>query len=151
MQEAIDALIQIGPAGMFVAAFLAGSILPFSSELVMLGLIEAGSDPVSLVIWGSVGNTLGGMVNYFIGSCGRKEWITRFAKVAPEKLERGKRQVRRYGAWAGLLAWIPIVGEVFTVAMGYMRTNLLLSIATIAAGKYARYQIIVSTWLAARA
>lgn len=150
MQEAVDFLINAGPAGMFVAAFLAGSVLPFSSELVMFGLMEAGSDPISLLIWGTLGNTLGGMVNYFIGTCGREEWITRYAKVAPEKLERGKRQVRRYGAWAGLLAWVPVVGEVLTVAMGYMRTNLLLSLATIATGKYLRYQVVVSAWLAAR-
>ena len=48
MQEIVDALIQIGPAGMFVAAFLAGSFFPFSSELVMLGLLEAGADQFAI-------------------------------------------------------------------------------------------------------
>lgn len=150
MQEAVDFLITVGPLGMFVAAFLAGSILPFSSELVLVGLLEAGSDATGLVLWGTAGNVLGGMLNYYIGSLGREEWITQWLKLSPERLERGRRYVRRYGAWLGLLAWAPVVGEMFTVAMGYLRTNLLASIAAITAGKYLRYQLIVSAWLAAR-
>lgn len=140
-------LIDAGPAGMFVAAFLAGSFLPFSSEVVMLGLLGAGSDPMGLLLWGTVGNVLGSMLNYGIGTLGREDWITRYAKVSPEKLRRGRVYVRRYGAWIGLLAWVPVLGELFTVAMGYLRTNVWLSLATISIGKYARYQVLVSTWL----
>lgn len=101
MQEIVDALIQIGPAGMFVAAFLAGSFFPFSSELVMLGLLEAGADATSLLVWGTIGNTLGGLFNYGVGSMGKEEWVTRRLKISPEKLRRGKVYVRHYGAWAG--------------------------------------------------
>ena len=96
MQEIVDALIQIGPAGMFVAAFLAGSFFPFSSELVMLGLLEAGADATSLLVWGTIGNTLGGLFNYGVGSMGKEEWVTRRLKISPEKLHRGKVYVRHY-------------------------------------------------------
>lgn len=147
MESFIDFLIQAGPTGMFIAAFLAGSIFPFSSEVVMLGLLGAGAPPMALLLWGTVGNILGSVVNYTIGTLGKEEWITRYAKVSLAKLRRGKVYVRHYGAWAGLLAWIPLLGSLVTVAMGYLRTNPYLSFFTIGLGKYIRYQIIVSTWL----
>ena len=72
---------------MFVAAFLAGSFFPFSSELVMLGLLEAGADATSLLVWGTIGNTLGGLFNYGVGSMGKEEWVTRRLKISPERLQ----------------------------------------------------------------
>ena len=118
MESFVDFLIQAGPTGMFIAAFLAGSIFPFSSEVVMIALLGAGASPLGLLLWGTVGNILGSVVNYSIGTLGKEEWITRYAKVSPDKLRRGKVYVRHYGAWAGLLAWIPLLGSLVTVAMG---------------------------------
>lgn len=149
MDAFIALLIQYGGVGMFLSAVLAGSILPFSSEAVMVGLLAAGADPDSLLLWGTAGNTLGSLFNYGVGSLGKEEWIARLTKTEPEKLARGIRWVRRYGAWAGLLAWVPVIGEVLTVAMGFMRTRLLLSITTIAVGKYLRYWVIVRAYMAA--
>lgn len=128
---------------MFISAFLAGSILPFSSEVVMAALILGGASPVSVFICGTVGNTLGTLVNYGIGRLGREEWITKYAKVSPEKLERGKKSVSRYGSWAGLLSWLPVFGEILTVAMGFLRTNFPLSLFTITLGKAARYYVVI--------
>ena len=143
MDALVDILVTYGLPGMFVSAFLAGSILPFSSELVMAGLQLAGADPWGLVVWGTLGNTLGGLLNYGIGRLGREEWITRYAKVSPERLERGRRWVHRYGAWAGLLRWLPVVGELITVAMGYLRVNWATSLLAILVGKGLRYYVVV--------
>lgn len=141
-------LIDNGAFGMFLAAFLAGSFFPFSSEVVMIGLLTAGTPATSLLIWGTAGNVLGSLFNYGIGSLGKEEWIQHWTKVSPEKLEQGKRKVRKYGSWAGLLAWIPLLGSVITVAMGYLRTNLFYSIFNIAVGKFARYAILISAYKA---
>ena len=141
-------LIENGALGMFLAAFLAGSFLPFSSEVVMIALLTAGTPATELLIWGTLGNVLGALFNYGIGSLGKEEWIQQWTKVSPEKLEQGKRKVRKYGSWAGLLAWIPILGSVITVAMGYLRTNLLYSVFNIAVGKFARYAILISAYKA---
>lgn len=148
MEYVVSLLITHGGVGMFVAAFLAGSFFPFSSEVVMLGLLAAGADGGDLLVWGTAGNTLGSLFNYGVGSLGREEWITKWTKVPPEKLERGKRWVRRYGAWAGLLAWLPIIGSVITVAMGYLRVKLIYSMITVATGKYIRYYLLISAYTA---
>lgn len=133
---------------MFVAAFLAGSFFPFSSEAVMLALLAAGASPQGLLVWGTAGNTLGSLFNYGVGTLGREEWIERWAKVPPEKLEKGKQKVRRYGAWAGLLAWLPLLGSVITVAMGFLRVNPILGMLNVAIGKFVRYWLLVQAYIA---
>lgn len=148
MDLLIDFLIQYGEAGMFVAAFLAGSFFPFSSEAVMLALLAAGASPQGLLVWGTAGNTLGSLFNYGVGTLGREEWIERWAKVPPEKLEKGKQKVRRYGAWAGLLAWLPLLGSVITVAMGFLRVNPILGMLNVAIGKFVRYWLLVQAYIA---
>ncbi len=148
MQALIDQFVAYGPLGMFIAAFLAGSFLPFSSEVVMIGLLGMGVDATALLLWGTVGNVLGSVVNYALGTLGREEWMTRYAHVPPEKLERGKNYVKRYGPWAGLLAFLPALGTLVVVAMGYLRTPRLSSFLTITLSKYLRYQILVSAYTA---
>ena len=81
----MDALIQLlteyGYLGMLAAAFLAGSFFPFSSELVMVGLMGAGLDPFLLVVYGTVGNVLGSVFNYGVGYMGRIDWIEKYLHV----------------------------------------------------------------------
>ena len=148
MAAFITFLIEYGGTGMFVAAFLAGSFFPFSSEVVMLGLLAAGASPGELLVWGTAGNVLGSLFNYGVGSLGREEWIERWTKVKPEKLERAKQWVRRYGAWAGLLAWVPLLGSVITVALGFLRVRLIYSMLAVAAGKYVRYWLLIKAYMA---
>ena len=146
MEQLVEILVEWGPTGMFVAAFLAGSFFPFSSEVVMLALLATGASATSLLLWGTAGNVLGSLFNYYVGSLGREEWITRWTKVPPDTLERGKAYVRRYGAWAGLLGWVPLLGSVITVALGFLRVNVVAAISTIAVGKFIRYWVLVEAW-----
>lgn len=146
MDTVITFLATHGSVGMFFAAFLAGSFFPFSSEAVMLALLAAGANPSELLLWGTVGNTLGSVFNYGVGSLGREEWIERWTKVPPEKLNKGKRWVRHYGAWAGLLAWLPIIGSVITVAMGFLRVKFIYAMINVAIGKYIRYWLILEAY-----
>ena len=86
MDAFITLLAENGGIGMFIAAFLAGSFFPFSSEAVMLALLAAGTNPGELLVWGTAGNVLGSLFNYGVGSLGKEEWIERWTKVPPEKL-----------------------------------------------------------------
>jgi membrane protein YqaA with SNARE-associated domain len=128
---------------MFLAAFLAGSVFPFSSEAVILALMATGLDPWQLMIYGTIGNVLGSVVNYAIGRMGKMEWIERYLKVKREKLEHAQRWVAKYGAWMGLLAWIPLLGSAITVALGLMRSNIPLTFTAISIGKIARYVLVI--------
>ena len=86
-----EILINYGYVGILIASFLAASILPFSSEVVMVGLLAAGLDPAYLIAYGTAGNVAGSMLNYGIGRLGKPEWIERFLRVKKSDLERAER------------------------------------------------------------
>ena len=143
MQELINILIEIGGPGMFLAAFFAGTVAPFASEIVMVGLHQLGMGAAELLLWGTLGNTLGAMFNYWIGSLGNLHRIGKLFRITPEKLEQGKRIAQQYGAWSGLLAWIPLLGSVVSVALGLLRVNIFKCSLAFAVGKCARYAFLL--------
>ena len=95
----LDFLIQYGPIGMLIAAFIAGSVFPFSSEAVMLAMLAAGVDPWEMVIYASIGNTAGSMFNYGVGRMGRIDWIEKYLHVKKESLDKAQRFMGGRGAW----------------------------------------------------
>lgn len=143
MDAVIDFLIQYGYWGMFIAAFIAGSVFPFSSEAVMAGLQLAGLSPMGLLIWGTLGNVAGSMFNYGIGRLGRMEWIEKYLHVKREKVEETQRWMENRGAWMGVLCFLPILGSVIAVTMGFMRANPVISLISIFIGKLLRYAILI--------
>lgn len=88
MDTLIAFLTQYGYGGMLVAAFLAGSFFPFSSEAVMLGLLATGLDAWKLIVYGSIGNILGSMFNYGVGWLGRLDWIEKYLHVKKSDLDK---------------------------------------------------------------
>lgn len=146
MDAVVDFLIQYGYWGMFLAAFLAASIFPSSSEAVMVGLQLAGLDPVMLLVWGTVGNVGGSMFNYCLGRLGRMEWIEKYLHVKRESVEKAQHWMERKGAWVGgVLCVVPVIGDAISVALGFMRANWLICLISITIGKLVRYAILVYT------
>lgn len=143
----MDALIELltswGYWGMMVAAFLAGSFFPFSSEVVMVGLHAARLDAWSLIIYGTIGNVAGGMFNYGVGRLGKLEWIEKYLHVKKEKLEQAERFMGGHGAWMGFFAFIPVLGSAITIVLGLTRANLPVSLASITTGKFLRYVLLI--------
>ena len=103
---------------MLLAAFLAGSFFPFSSEAVMAGLQAAGLEPVPLIIYGSIGNVLGSMFNYGFGRMGKMEWIEKNLHVNKESLDKAERFMAGRGAWMGFFAFLPLLGSAITIVLG---------------------------------
>ena len=134
-----------GYMGMALSAFLAASILPFSSEAVMVGLLAAGLDMWALVAWGTVGNVLGSLFNYGIGRLGKMEWIEKYLHTKPEDLDRARRFMGGRGAWMGLFSFIPVIGDVITIVLGLMRANLTIFIVSVTISKLARYVVLMVT------
>lgn len=129
--------------GMLVASFIAGSVFPFSSEAVLTALQLAGLDPMRLFVFATIGNVGGSMFNYGVGTLGKMEWIERYLHVEREKVERTARWMERYGAWIGILCFLPILGSVIAVTLGFTRANPWLSLLTITLGKAIRYALLV--------
>lgn len=139
----LDFLIQFGPWGILIASFLAGSFFPFSSEAVIIGMFVSGKwDPMELVIYASIGNILGSMFNYSIGRMGRLDWIEKYLHVKKESLDKAERFMAGRGAWMGFFAFLPLLGSAITILLGLMRANIIISITSIAIGKFLRYLLI---------
>lgn len=136
-------LIDWGYWGMLLAAFLAGSFIPFSSEAVMLGLMAAGLDPWGLVVYGSIGNILGSMFNYGFGRLGKMEWIERYLHIKREKIEKTQQFLAGRGAWTGFFAFLPILGSAVMITLGLMRANVFISFLSCSIGKILRYIILI--------
>ncbi|MBO4593845.1 MAG: DedA family protein [Bacteroidaceae bacterium] len=132
-------IAQYGYTGMGMAAFLAGSFIPFSSEAILTGLYAGGLELWPLIMAATIGNVLGGVFNYCIGRLCNEGWVYRLFRIKEEKLESTKLKVRKYGAWMGLLAWLPILGTAITIALGVLRVNFGKSLVAFTIGKFLRY------------
>lgn len=143
MDGVIQFFIDWGYIGLFLSALLAGSILPFSSEVVLTVLVQMGADPVGCLISASIGNTLGGLLCYWLGYLGNMQWIERWLKIDKEKMDKVEGFVRKRGAWMGLFGVLPWVGEVIIVLLGLMRSNIYITTVTMFIGKSVRYLLLI--------
>ena len=119
---------------LFASSFLAATLLPGGSEAVLFGILRAHPQlywPALLVA--TAGNTLGGMSSYLVG------------RVIPQRRElKGLNRIRQHGTPVLLLSWVPIIGDAFCVAAGWLRLNPWLAAMFMTAGKFARYFVIGS-------
>ena len=143
MDFIIHFLTQYGYWGMFLAAFMAGSFFPFSSEAVIIALMATGLDPWILMIYGTVGNVLGSVVNYGIGRMGKMEWIEKYLHVKKKDLDKAQQFMAGRGAWTGFFAFLPVLGSAITIALGLMRSNIIITFIAITLGKIFRYIILI--------
>ena len=143
MDSLIEILTNYGYVGMLISAFLAGSIFPLSSEVVMLALLAAGLDPWQLVIYGTIGNVLGSMLNYGIGMLGRIDWIEKYLHVNKKELDRAKRFMAGRGAWMGFFSFLPVIVEGITIVLGLMLSNVAITVIIVIIGKFLRYALII--------
>ena len=121
-------------AGLFASAFLSATVLPGSSEIALAALVaHVPALAPAAVLVATVGNTLGGMTSYAIGR----------ALPAPPRDNRALALVRRYGTWVLLFSWLPVVGDALCIASGWLRQHVLPAACAIAAGKLARYLVVV--------
>ena len=147
MEHFFDVLISYGPWGMFIAAFLAGSVLPFSSEVVMAALLAVGVGPWQLLLAASAGNTLGGVTCYYVGRMASPEWVQRFFRIKESRMQRARALVSRWGAWIGLFCWVPIIGDALLVTLGIMRSNPLTTNLAMVIGRTARDGVVLFSTL----
>ena len=122
--------------GLFISAFVSATILPGNSEIVMVAVLAKFPNLFwETIVVATIGNTIGGMTSYAIG------------RVVPTKVERkALGWMRRYGEWALLLSWVPVIGDALCVAAGWLRINPWLALVMLAIGKCARYLVIAGGW-----
>ena len=143
VDSTIQLLIEWGLPGLFISALLAGSIVPFSSELVLVALVKLGLPPIACLISATLGNTVGGKTSYYMGRLGKISWSEKYFKVKKEKVDKMVKFLQGKGALMAFFTFLPAIGEVIAIALGFMRSNTWLTIVSMFVGKLIRYILLL--------
>lgn len=137
----MESLLDYGYIGLFLGSFLAATVVPFSSDVLVVGMLALGGAAVPTVAVATVGNWLGGLTSYWIGWLGKLEWIERWFRVKHETLQRYKGYVDRWGSWLALLTWVPFIGDLFAIVLGFFKAKFLPSAVWMLVGKGGRFVV----------
>ncbi len=128
-----------------LSAFLAATLVPFYSEVILVPLLLQGLDAVMLWTAATAGNTMGAAVNWGLGRFLLHYQHRPWFPVTPYRLGRAQRWFQRYGVWSLLLAWLPIGGDALTLVAGFLRVRFWIFFLLTGIGKGARYATVI--WL----
>jgi membrane protein YqaA with SNARE-associated domain len=135
-------------SALFLSAFTSATLLPGSSEAVLLGLLAAGAGtPVLLVAVAAAGNVLGSVVNWVLGGYIARYRDRRWFPVSPAAYARAEGWYRRWGLWSLLLAWVPVLGDPLTVVAGALRVGFWRFLVLVGIGKTGRYAFIAAGYV----
>ena len=146
MDWLINLMSEYGYWGMGVLAFLSGSIVPITSEVLLVFFLSVGLNAVALTLVASFGNTLGGITCFFMGRIVSKERAVAFFKRTPRRMQRADRIIQRYGYWAAAISFVPVIGETLLVMLGVMRVSWWRVAIVMAVGKLIRYAFITFSY-----
>jgi membrane protein YqaA with SNARE-associated domain len=132
-----------GIAGLFVSAFLAATILPFSSELILGALLTQGVSPQWCLLAATSGNVLGSVVNYMMGFWGSQWVFHRVLRMSDVQKAAAQDRFKKWGTASLLFAWVPVVGDPLTVAAGVLRVHFGLFFVLVGIGKCLRYVAVI--------
>ncbi len=134
---------------LFISAFVAATLLPFYSEVILGVMLVNGADPLWLWLSATCGNTLGSWVNWVLGKYLLHFQEKRWFPFKPESLEKAQQSFNKYGLWSLLFAWLPIIGDPITFIAGMMKVRALPFLILVFIGKGLRYAIVIAMTLTA--
>ncbi|MBE6223333.1 MAG: DedA family protein [Bacteroidales bacterium] len=125
--------------GLFIGTFLSATVVPFSADVLYVTMLQMTSNPWACLAVASLGNWLGCLTTFGLGRLGRWDWIEKLFKVDRAKLEKQKVYIDRYGIWLALFSWLPFVGDLLTLALGFYKTNPWLTALLLLVGRFLRF------------
>lgn len=131
----------IGLPGVGVVAFISATIFPLSSEAAVFGAIKAGLSPISVLLFASIGNCLGVLLNYGLGRWGSEP--IRRKSMKSKKAQRALAWIEKHGLWTLWLSWLPFIGDPITLVAGIARVNFLHFALIAFSLRIARYIVVI--------
>jgi len=127
---------------LFIISFLAATLLPLGSEALLLYDISLNHSLLLLWSFATVGNTLGSMLNYWLGLKG-EVYLERKGHLSTEKMDKARGFFAHYGGWSLLLSWAPIIGDPLTFIAGVLRYNFKWFVLIVFVAKGLRYAVVI--------
>ena len=128
---------------LFLVAFLAATILPLSSEVVLAGLSSTSGEKILLLVVASFGNVLGSSFNWVLGKYARNLETKKWFPFSTNQLLKASFWFTKYGKWSLLFAWLPIIGDPLTFIAGVARLRFVPFLILVTIGKVSRYVLII--------
>jgi len=128
---------------LLLISFLAATVLPLSSELVLINLLNMNEhNSFTLVAIASLGNILGSVFNWLLGFYLLKFVNKKWFPFKENQINTASRRLRKFGVWSLLFAWVPVIGDPLTFIAGTLKVNFLLFLILVATGKVSRYLFV---------
>jgi len=127
---------------LFFSALISATLFPLGSEALFIYDITQNFNIIILLIVATVGNSLGAVVNYYMGY-GGEEYLVEKKIINPDKIEKYKGYFDKYGVYTLLFAWLPIIGDPLTMIAGVLRYNIKIFIIVVTISKFFRYLFLV--------
>lgn len=142
-----EILAKYGLYGLFAGSFLSSLFIPMGADILFVGMLAAGINPWECLVIATFGSWIGGLIIYYIGYSGNPEKIRRLFRLKPGQLEKQKIKIDKYGALMALIVWIPIIGDVANVALGFYRVKPKITLFLMFIGRLIRFLLWVVLYL----
>jgi len=139
-------LLVTGYIGLFFSCFLSATLLPLSSEAILIYLLYQKYDAWLCLLIATTGNSLGGMTNYLLGLLGNPSWLQKFG-IKEERIRSFELRIQKYGYWLAFFSWVPFIGDPLTAALGFFRVSWKPVLILVTLGKFLRYLILILPFL----
>ena len=137
----MESFLELGLLGLFISSFIAATIIPFSSELV-LSFLLANQYPLEMCLFiATLGNWLGGISSYGLGRLGEWTFIKYFTGLDKTKIKKVREKVNKWKSPLAFFCWLPLVGDIFAVGLGFYKINFIKVSLWMLVGKMIRYVI----------
>ena len=142
----IEFLKEYGYWGMGILAFLSGSVVPITSEVLLVFFLGIGMNAIGVTLAATIGNTLGGITCYMMGYLTSKQRVQSFFKIPDRRMKRADLMIQKYGYWTAGISFVPVIGEVLLLALGVLRVNRFKVFTVMALGKFVRYMVVTASY-----
>ncbi len=139
----MDDLAAWGYLGLFIAAFLAATLVPLSPEVVVLLLFQQGYSPLGLTLVATIAGYFGSLTNYYIGSGGSTWVLGRWLGASPERIAQARRAYERWGVGVLFFSWLPFVGEPLLIVGGLLKIRLAVFTFWVLFGRLVRFGVVL--------
>ena len=136
----------------FATGFIAATLLPAQSEAVLLGMLHLSQQSAMLlVLFATVGNVLGSVLNWWLGTQLERFKERSWFPVSEQRLVQAQDYYQRYGSWILLFSWLPIIGDPITFVAGVLRERFYRFLILVSLAKGGRYVLISLAYVYAQA
>ena len=135
----MEAFSEWGYFGLFLASFIAATVLPLSSEIVFSVLIVNNYDLATCLVIATLGNWIGGMSSYALGWLAKWSFIEKYLRIKKERIQIFKIKIENWDSFIAFFCWLPIIGDPLAVGLGVFKANIIKVSIWMLIGKMIRY------------